>query len=209
MFGKPVTENPDDPAEVARKDAFSFSTGRFSLAKRAVGTHLTFSFDTNREQQGKDGKQLEENFTIELFHQINAVEHEIHPVTGIDGYLASSWLTFVLPDNFDIPGERKILVPLGKRKILVPLGKQTIPVPLRAYPTPPSLSEQTFVPREKQFVGGSVQAVSAEEDQQQHSRRRRTLSRSTLSASRTFSRWLLKSVVISVLANWGSRTLIF
>ncbi|MBC7966176.1 MAG: hypothetical protein H7Z17_09650, partial [Fuerstia sp.] len=161
LFGKPVTESPDDPAEVARKDAFSFSTARFSLAKRAVGTHLTFSFDTNREQQGKNGKQLDDIFTIELFHQINALEHEIHPVKGIDGYLASSWLSFVLPDNFDTPGERKILVPLGE---------QTIPVPLRAYPTPPSLSEQTFVPRVKQFVGGSEQSVSAEDDKLQQAR---------------------------------------
>src|SRR6185369_16947221 len=39
---------------------------------------------------------------------------------------------------------------------LVDLGKQTIPVPLRAYPTPPSLSEQTFVPHVKQFVGDSL-----------------------------------------------------
>ena len=144
LFGKPVTDNPDDPNDLEEKDAFSFSTGKFSLAKRPTGTHLTFSFDTNREQQGKDGKQFDDVFTIDLFHQINALEHEIHPVAGIDGYLASSWLTFVLPDSFDSPGEKKLLVPLGE---------QTIPVPLRAYPTPPSLSEQTFIPHVKQFVG--------------------------------------------------------
>ena len=156
LFGKPVSENPDNPKEEDKKDAFSFSTGRFSLAKRATGTHLTFSFDTNREQQGRDGKQIDDVFTIDLFHQINALEHEIHPVDGIDGYLASSWLSFVLPDNFETPGERKLLAPLGK---------QTIPVPLRAYPTPPSLSEQTFIPHVKQFVGnGDLLLTNAKDE---------------------------------------------
>ena len=155
LFGKPVTENPDDPEAVERKNAYSFSTGKFSLAKRATGTHLTFSFDTNREQQGRDGSQFDDVFTIDLFHQINALEHEIHPVEGIEGYLASSWLTFVLPDSFEEPGERKLLVPLGT---------QTIPVPLRAYPTPPSLSEQTFIPHAKQFAGDSSLVETIEDE---------------------------------------------
>lgn len=162
LFGKPVTDNPDDPNDVEKKDAFSFSTGKFSLAKRATGTHLTFTFDTNREQQGKDGTQLDDVFTIDLFHQINALEHQIHTVPGIEGYLASSWLTFVLPDSFDAPGERKLLVPLGK---------QTIPVPLRAYPTPPSLSEQNFIPHVKQFVGSETQSSLAGPDQLLKARR--------------------------------------
>jgi LysM repeat protein len=148
MFGKPVAENPEDPTDITKKDAFAFSTGKFSLAKRQTGTHLTFSFDTNREQQGKDGTQLEDVFVIDLYHRINALEHEIHPVPGIEGYLASSWLTFVLPES---------------PSLLVPLGEQTIPVPLRAYPTPPSLSEQTFIPLAKQFVGDGEQ-LSAGED---------------------------------------------
>lgn len=155
LFGKPVSENPDDPSDIEQKDAYSFSTGKFSLAKRANGTHLTFSFATNREQEGKDGRQLDDVFTIDLFYQINAVEHEIHPVIGIKDYLASSWLTFVLPDSLDNPGERKILVPLGE---------QTIPVPLRAYPTPPSLNEQTFVPHVKQFVGDPTLEVADGKD---------------------------------------------
>ena len=152
LFGKPVAESPDDPNDVEKKDAFSFSTGKFSLAKRPTGTHLTFTFDTNREQQGKAGTQLDDVFVIDLYHQINALEHEIHPVEGIEGYLASSWLTFVLPDSLATPG-----------KLLVPLGEQTIPVPLRPHPTPPSLSDQTFIPVVKQFVGDGEQ-LSAKED---------------------------------------------
>ncbi len=159
LFGKPVSQNPDDPNEVGKKNAYSFSTGRFSLAKRT--TRLTFSFETNREQQGKDGKQFDDVFKIDLFYQINAIEHQIHPVKGIDGYLASSWLTFVLPDSLDKPGDRKILVPLGE---------QTIPVPLRAYPTPPSLSEQIFIPHVKQFVGDEV-LLKNEEDKLIEARR--------------------------------------
>ncbi|HEX3249359.1 MAG TPA: LysM peptidoglycan-binding domain-containing protein [Pyrinomonadaceae bacterium] len=154
LFGKPVTENPDDPNDVEKKNAYSFSTGKFSLAKRTTGAYLTVSFATNREQQGRDGKQFDDVFTIDLLYQINALEHEIHPVKGIDGYLASSWLTFVLPDSFETPGEHKILVPLGE---------QTIPVPLRAYPTPPSLNEQTFAAHVKQFVGDPLPAANGEE----------------------------------------------
>lgn len=159
LFGKPVSQNPDDPDDIEKKNAYSFSTGKFSLAKTT--TRLTFSFDTNREQQGRDGKQFDDVFSIDLFYQINAIEHEIHPVVGIEGYLASSWLTFVLPDSFDTPGQRKILVPLGE---------QTIPVPLRAYPTPPSLSEQTFIPHVKQFVGDSL-LLKSDEDQLLEARR--------------------------------------
>jgi len=154
LFGKPVTDNPEDPAAVEKKNAFSFSTGTFSLAKRPTGTRLTFSFDTNTEQQGKGGAQVDDVFTIDLYHQINALEHEIHPVEGIGGYLASSWLTFVLPGTIDTPGEQPTLVPLGQ---------QTIPVPLRAYPTPPSLSEQTFIPLVKQFVGDANEVEAAGE----------------------------------------------
>ena len=156
LFGKPVTQNPDDPEAVEQKDAYSFSTGKFSLAKRPTGTHLTFSFDTNREQQGRDGSQFDDVFTIDLFHQLNALEHEIHPVSGIRGYLASSWLTFVLPDSFEA---------VGDQTLLVPLGTQTIPVPLRAYPTPPSLSEQTFIPHAKQFAGDGNLLATNNEDQ--------------------------------------------
>jgi LysM domain len=159
LFGKPVAQNPNNPNAVEKKDAFSFSTSKFSLAKRETGTYLTFSFDTNREQQGKD--TFDDVFEINLFHQINALEHRIHPVDGIEGYQASSWLTFVLPDSFDTPGERKLLISLGD---------QTIPVPLRAYPTPPSLNEQTFIPHVKQFVGGSDSLRAAGEDKLREAR---------------------------------------
>jgi hypothetical protein len=63
-------------------------------------------------------------------------------------------LTFVLPGTIDTPGEQPTLVPLGQ---------QTIPVPLRAYPTPPSLSEQTFIPLVKQFVGDANEVEAAGE----------------------------------------------
>ena len=150
LLGKPVAENPEDPNDVERKDAFSFSTGKFSLARRQTGTHLTFSFDTNREQQGKQGMQLDDVFVINLFHQINALEHEFHPVEGSEGSLASSWLTFVLPDSSATPV-----------KLLVPLGEQTIPAPLRAYPAPLFLSEQTFIPLLK--VGDGEQLSAADD----------------------------------------------
>jgi hypothetical protein len=79
----------------------------------------------------------------DMHYAVSHIEHQQHPVTGIDDYLASSWLTFIIP----------IAASTGK------VGKVTIPVPLRAYPTPPSiLEQQSLYP-----VNNSITPVTMEE----------------------------------------------
>ncbi len=127
LFGK--VAGPDDTVEADRQ-AYAFSTTRFSLENSASfgggGSPLTILFNTRKG----DDLHLESGyFPIDLRYEINSIEHNIHSVESIEGYRASSWLTFILP--FDA-GDTQ-------------LGALRIPVPLRAYPTAPSLTAQTFV----------------------------------------------------------------
>lgn len=126
LFGKVV--GPDDATEADRQ-AYAFSTTRFSVEDSdsfgGGGSPLTILFNTRKDND----LNLESGyFPIDLRYEINSIEHNIHTVEGIEGYRASSWLTFILP--FDA-GDTV-------------LGSLKIPVPLRAYPTAPSLTAQTF-----------------------------------------------------------------
>jgi hypothetical protein len=79
---------------------------------------------------------------LDLGFQVTNLEHQIEPVPGIEGYMASSWLGFVRP--------------LSENSI----GSIDIPVLLRAYPTPPSLLRQEGV----QIETGSSSASSSLEN---------------------------------------------
>lgn len=138
LFGKVL-----DPADTSTPEqkAYAFSTTRFSLEKSTAGngeeqrSYLNILFNTKKENL----KTLDSSyFPIDLHYEINSIEHGIHPVAGIDGYKASSWLTFVLP--------------FGNEH--TKLGNLKIPIPLRAYPTAPSLTTQTFIPIVPQFTTG-------------------------------------------------------
>ncbi|MGW8444249.1 hypothetical protein ACWGXJ_25390 [Paenibacillus sp. S33] len=60
------------------------------------------------------------------------IEHQIGSLPDIEGYRASSWLYFILPENA-----------LGRR-MLQPLGKVQVPMVLRAYPEIPTLKLQSM-----------------------------------------------------------------
>ncbi|HEX8231254.1 MAG TPA: LysM peptidoglycan-binding domain-containing protein [Chloroflexia bacterium] len=96
--------------------AYSFSNGKIPLNNGASYLSLAFAAKNAREQK---------DFQFDLNFQVTNIEHQIEPVVGIEGYMASSWLTFVLP----LPS--------------VTVGPVDIPVLLRAYPAPPSLLSQT------------------------------------------------------------------
>lgn len=59
-----------------------------------------------------------------------SIEHQIAEPAGIDGYLASSWLSFVLPDE-----------PAGL--LAAELGAFPVPLVLRAFPAGPAMTGQT------------------------------------------------------------------
>ncbi len=120
LFGKVVASDDSNGDE----KAYAFSTARFSLKQSSTDhSFLTLLFNTRKE-----GVANQSYFPVSLCFKINSLEHDIVSVKGIDGYKASSWLTFVRPDE----------------STNIDLGDLNIPVPLRSYPTAPSLTGQSF-----------------------------------------------------------------
>ena len=78
------------------------------------------------------GDESASNVPVNLNFATGAIEHQIGSLSGISGYLASSWLTFVLPSaDPTVPGS-----------LAAQLGPTTIPMVLRAYPSNPALLSQ-------------------------------------------------------------------
>jgi hypothetical protein len=69
---------------------------------------------------------------LDLTYDVTAIEHQISDVNGIEGYVASSWLHFI------IPGETR---PLTQK-----LGVFQVPMLLRAFPTNPTMVAQSGEP---------------------------------------------------------------
>ena len=66
---------------------------------------------------------------LDLTWSPDVIEHQIAEPRGIAGYLASSWLSFVLPDEGD--------------RLTRSLGAFPVPLVLRAFPTNPTMTGQT------------------------------------------------------------------
>ncbi|GKX27675.1 hypothetical protein SH1V18_01550 [Vallitalea longa] len=90
--------------------------------------HLTFSLSSGDEKL-KD--KMTSNVLLDLDYQVTDIEHEISNVPGIEGYKASSWLSFVIKNDKD-----------NKKPLSSSLGKFEVPIIYRAYPTPPSMVNQ-------------------------------------------------------------------
>jgi hypothetical protein len=107
------------------------STVTFTSPKLALATGtdqpLAFLLLAPETLTGDDGEVLP-YLTVDLTYDGTTIEHQIGPVAGIDGYLASSWLQFV---TYDTPW------PLGTA-----LGSFDVPLPLRSYPALPVMADQ-------------------------------------------------------------------
>ncbi|MGQ7874936.1 hypothetical protein [Bacillus sp. 1A] len=101
---------------------YSFSTAKISLKNGMVW--LTYLFNTKQ-----DGKYQRYEFQ-DMTYQVNHIEHEIRDISGMEGYKASSWLSFIIPWN---------------NKIERGLNNLEIPIPLRSYPIPPSIEAHQWV----------------------------------------------------------------
>ena len=109
---------PDDDGVVPASTDYSLSTSKVPLGKGA--SWLSYMFQARQASNSRSFAFKEMNY------QVSHIEQQIQNVEGISDYLASTWLTFVIP-----------LDPtLGQ------IGPVVIPVPLRAYPTPPSITLQ-------------------------------------------------------------------
>ncbi|MCW3085169.1 MAG: lysM domain protein [Bacteroidetes bacterium] len=115
-----ASSNSADPSPTL---PFSLSTAKVALDDTADASFLTFMFNVNTP-----GNQS--NFEFNIEYQVTHLEHDIETVPGITtGYLGSQWLNFVIQPPADV------------------IGGINVPVLLRAYPTPPSTFDQTYVPQ--------------------------------------------------------------
>lgn len=73
---------------------------------------------------------------LDLSYNGSSIEHQIGSVWGIQGYLASSWLSFVIQEDKDCNQDTSW--PLKKS-----LGHFKVPMVLRAFPASPTMSDQT------------------------------------------------------------------
>jgi LysM repeat protein len=111
------------PGGGAGNDSFSTSSFKFDLA--AGTSYLTYPFRAKSAAEQRD-------FRLDVAYNPTQVEHQIAAVRGIDGYVASSWLSFITPLPPIAAGEE------GSLAVDVPLV-------LRAYPTPPSMQAQQAI----------------------------------------------------------------
>ena len=117
--------NPFDPNQSVTAKDYSASSFKVPLENGASLLTYTFRARETREQS---------SFRLSLEYPPTHIEHEI--VKLIEEYQASAWLNFLDP-----------LPPIA----LAGSGPVTqvdveIPIPLRAYPTPPMLQNQGFIP---------------------------------------------------------------
>jgi hypothetical protein len=109
---------PDESGSVPASTEYALSTAKVPMGNGS--SWLTYMFEA------KDTAASRSFAFGNMQYVVSHVEQQIQPVQGIDGYLASTWLTFVLPLD----------------DALSNVGPITIPIPLRAYPTPPSILSQ-------------------------------------------------------------------
>ena len=79
-----------------------------------------------------EGGQIVSAIDLDLAYAGSAIEHQIDPLPNIEGYLASSWLSFVTSDQSESDD------PLRED-----LGKFEVPMVLRAFPKTPAMVDQT------------------------------------------------------------------
>ncbi len=96
---------------------------------------LTFLLQKQEDYEVGDSLKINaKSIQLSPIYQITSIEHQIGEIPGIDGYEASSWLTFV--NASDILLQKS-------------LGTFDVPLILRALPTPPSMVEQYDLSNEK------------------------------------------------------------
>ena len=88
---------------------------------------LTFLLTAPDVVKGVDG-QVVPNVTLDLTYNGTNIEHQIGSVKGIEGYVASSWLSFVIPDK--------------NSPLTADLGTFMVPLVLRSFPTSPTMAAQ-------------------------------------------------------------------
>lgn len=126
-------------------EGVSLTSAKLPLATTPPGQPAPLTFLAS-SRNGRDASgAMEKAATLSLDYCGLQIEHQIGSLPNIEGYLASSWLGFVLP-----PQAGDVTWPLAAS-----LGTFQIPLVLRAYPTPPSMVNQAA---KQEVDGGQAQA---------------------------------------------------
>ena len=122
-----VIRQPNAVRDVAREITFSSPKLDLTDADTAPIPFLVIAPENVRGANDEIVATLE----LDLVYRGSDIEHQISRPEGVKGYVASSWLSFVIRDE-DWPLERN-------------LGVARIPMPLRSFPTAPAMTDQTPV----------------------------------------------------------------
>jgi len=132
LYGKMLGLDPtlSGTDEIPTSTEYSLSTAKVPTANGA--SWLTYMFEAKDSAESR-------SFTFgDMQYNVSHMEFDITEIPDLDDYLASSWLTFIVPLSGEINSEITPLAQMGD------VGETTIPVPLRSYPTPPSVTAQNF-----------------------------------------------------------------
>jgi hypothetical protein len=144
LWGKPmaradVTRAADDPTA----PTYSLSTAPLAFTPGVSSSVLPFTF-TSRD------KTAASVMTLPLAYRVNALQHDLQP--PIEGYVPSSWLSFVIPfAQTSSAHVRAAMASGGKLDV-------AIPIPLRAFPAPPTMASQTGKSPDDTVVGSLADA---------------------------------------------------
>lgn len=132
LYGKMLGIDPSvDGSDIIPKSTeYSLSTAKVPTADG--NSWLTYMFEA------KDAADSRSFSFGDMEYKVSHLEFDITQIPDLADYLASSWLTFIIPLDGEI--NHKVSPLAGMSDV----GQTTIPVPLRAYPTPPSISAQNF-----------------------------------------------------------------
>lgn len=136
LYGQMVGFPPTGTGDTGLfQQEFALSTAKLPVG--AGDSWLTYLF------QCKDATAFASFPFGDMQFALTHLEWQYEQVDGIEGYLGSSWLALVLPPT--IPSSAAPAVPPPLPAAFTDAGPVTVPVPLRAYPTPPSVTQQSAV----------------------------------------------------------------
>ncbi|HMF55201.1 MAG TPA: Ig-like domain-containing protein [Pyrinomonadaceae bacterium] len=122
-----VIRRPADMRDAASEVTFSSPKLDLKVASDAAVPFLVMAPENVRG----GGGEIVATLDLDLVYNGTDIEHQISRPADVEGYVASTWLSFVIRDE-DWPLEQ-------------PLGTAAVPLPLRSFPLPPAMSAQTPV----------------------------------------------------------------
>ncbi len=132
LYGKMLGQDPSVAGSdiVPKSTEYSLSTAKVPTANG--NSWLTYMFEAKDAAEGR-------SFSFgDMQYKVSHLEFDITQIPDLADYLASSWLTFIVPLDAEIGDKPSPLANMSD------VGLTTIPIPLRAYPTPPSITAQNF-----------------------------------------------------------------